>query len=241
MSPRYIERPSADLADADPSIVLPYGLTHTAVVRAVNDIYHYLHAINRASIDHGYERLDDFMQKAAFSGLLSDLAVRSMAHETEVEGASPGLRANLYHNGRPDLVPRGAYPGDAILHGDEGIEVKASRALSGWQGHNIEAGYLMVVQFKPDLETQPVYDREPTTITRVMVAYLEEEDWSFSGRSEGSRRTATASVKPSGYAKLVAGAVYVRGRAEGAPAPLPSTAGAPEPPEPESPDVEPAG
>jgi len=235
MSPRYIERPTADLADADVSVWLPYGLTHTAVVRAINDMYAYLHAINRASIDHGYERLDDFMQKAAFSGLLSDLSVRSIARETEVEGAAPGLRANLHHNGRPDLVPRGAYIGDAVLHGDEGIEVKASRALSGWQGHNIEAGYLMVVQFTPDLLTQPVYERAPTTITRVMVALLDESDWSFSGRGENSRRTATASVRPSGYAKLVANAVYVRGRATGSPPPLPSLTAPPEPPEPDGP------
>lgn len=178
------------------------------------------------------------MQKAAFSGMLSDLAVRSIARETEAEGSAPGLRPNRYHNGRPDLVPRGAYPGDAILHGDDGIEVKASRALSGWQGHNIEAGYLMVVQFRPDLSTLPVYDREPTTIVRIMVGELDEDDWSFSGRREGSRRTATASVKPSGYAKLMAGAVYVRGRAANASPPPPTTSGEPEPPDP---DEEPTG
>lgn len=220
-SPHFLERPVADVADADPTVPLPYGLTHTAVVDAVNDIYAYLHAINRASIDYGYERLDDFMQRAAFSGLLSDLAVRAMATASEHEGATPGLRANRRHNGRPDLVPRGAYPGDAVLAGEQGIEVKASRALRGWQGHNIEDGYLMVVQFTPDIDTMPVYDRAPTVINRVMVARLEQADWTFSGRGAGSRRTPTASVNPSGYTKLIAGSAYLRGLAAGRPAPPP--------------------
>lgn len=76
--PRYLRRPTAELADADPAITLPYGLTHTAVVAAINDLYAYLYAINRASVDHGYERLDDFMQRAAFSGMLSDLFARNI-------------------------------------------------------------------------------------------------------------------------------------------------------------------
>lgn len=210
--PRFLERPTAEIADAEPSVPLPYGLTATAVVAAVNDLYAYLHAINRASVDHGYPRLEELMQRAAFSGLVSGLAVESMARETEREGAAPGLRPNRRHNGRPDLVPRGVYPGDAVLRGDEGVEVKASRSTKGWQGHNLEAGYLMVVQFTPDVVTEPVYDRAPTVIERVLVAQLEEADWTFSGRSETSRRTITASVNSSGYAKLLAGTVYQRRR-----------------------------
>lgn len=210
--PRFLERPTADLSEADPSVVLPYGLSAAAVVMAVNDLYAYLHAINRASIDHGYSRLEDLMQAAGYSGLISGLAVESMARETEREGASPGLRANRRPNGRPDLVPRGVYPGDAVLRGDDGIEVKASRYGRGWQGHNLEAGWLMVVQFLPDVVTEPIYDRAPTYIDRILVAQLEEVDWTFSGRSETSRRTITASINPLGYAKLAAGAVYVRGR-----------------------------
>lgn len=215
MPPRYLDRPTAGLADADSAVALPYGLTHTAVVAAVNDIYAYLHAMNSASIEYGYARLEELMQPAAFSGLLSGLAVESMARETEREGAHPGLRPNRRPNGRPDLVPRGHYPDDAILRGPEGIEVKASRAVRGWQGHNVEIGWLMVVQFSVDLTTQPVYERAPTAIERVMVARLVEADWSFSGRSPTSRRTPTASVGPTGYSKMMIGAAYERGRGAG--------------------------
>jgi hypothetical protein len=109
--PPYLNRPTAELADADPGIALPYGLTATAVVAAVNDIHAYLNAINSASVGHGYPRLEELMQAAGFSGLVSGLAVESMARETEHEGAHPGLRSNRRPNGRPDLVPRGVYPG----------------------------------------------------------------------------------------------------------------------------------
>jgi hypothetical protein len=61
----------------------------------------------------------------------------------------------------------------------------------------------------------PVYDREPTIIRRVRIAYLEHEDWSFSGRSATSRRTPTASITRAGRLKLDAGTIYVRGGIKG--------------------------
>jgi hypothetical protein len=39
-------------------------------------------------------------------------------------------------------------------------------------------------------------------------ARLDKEDWSFSGRSESSRRTITASVTKSGYEKMMANWIY---------------------------------
>jgi hypothetical protein len=216
MAPRYLERPEAlpsDLAD----VSLPYGLTPTAVLTALNDIYAYLHAINRSSIDYGYDRLEDLMRAADFSGFLSELTVKALAEASHREGAAPGLRSNRYKNGRPDLIPHGLYANDAAQHGDEGVEVKASRYTGGWQGHNIERGHLLVVQFAIDVTTLPVYERHPTIIERIMVAHLDEADWSFSGRSETSRRTITASVTGSGAAKLRGNSPYLLGRATGNP------------------------
>jgi hypothetical protein len=43
----------------------------------------------------------------------------------------------------------------------------------------------------------------------VLCAQLEESDWSFSGRKEGSRRTPTAAIKRSGVLKLEANAIYL--------------------------------
>jgi hypothetical protein len=211
--PKYLERPEAKIDDAATTVALPYGMTADGVVKAVNDAYAYLHALNKASIEHGYNRLEDLMQPAGFSGLLSNVFVRSIARQFAT--ASPGLAINQLGGGRPDLVPRAVYPGDSILRGEQGVEVKASRSLSGWQGHNAENGWLMVLQFSVDVTTEPVYDRAPMTINRVMIAQLNVTDWNFSGRSETSRRTPTASVNESGFQKLAQGTVYVRG---GAPA-----------------------
>jgi len=57
------------------------------------------------------------------------------------------LVKNKYHNGHPDLIPRGIFPNDAVQYAHEGIEVKGSRRGSGWQGHNPESVWLMVFQF----------------------------------------------------------------------------------------------
>jgi hypothetical protein len=57
-------------------------MTAAGIVKALNDMYAYLHALNRASIEHGYDRLEDLMQPAGFSGLLSNVFVRSIARNS---------------------------------------------------------------------------------------------------------------------------------------------------------------
>ncbi len=206
--PRYIERPLAEAVDGLPSVLLPYGMQSPGIVGAINDIYGYLYALNRASIDHGYERLEDIMLPASFSGLLSELFVRSVGRH--LSAALPGVTRNLKPGGRPDLIPRARYEGDAVHRGEEGVEVKVSRQMASWQGHNPETGWIMLIQISVDLLTQPVYDRNPTLIERVMVANLGESDWTYSGRSETSRRTPTASINKAGRDKLLNGLVYRR-------------------------------
>jgi hypothetical protein len=188
-------------------------MTAMGVLAAINDVYAYLHALNRASIDHGYDRLEDIMLPAGFSGLMSELTVRSMAKALAT--AKPGVARNMRPGGRPDLVPRAVYEGDAVHHGQEGVEVKVSRSQASWQGHNPETGWIMVIQITVDRMTEPVYDRNPTTVERVLIGQLSNEDWTYSGRSETSRRTPTASINRSGRDKLLTGLVYQRGRSKG--------------------------
>lgn len=211
--PRYLDRPQADAADADPNLALPYGLSAAGIVASINDLYAYLHALNAASIEHGYDRLEDIMLPAGFSGLLSELFVRAVAKQ---HGHSqPGIARNQRPGGRPDLVPRAVYPGDSVHRGEEGVEVKASGNATSWQGHNPETGWLMVVQVKIDRLTSPVYDRAPTEVLRVLIANLVEADWTYSGRSAESRRTPTASINRAGRDKLSAGTIFEKGRSRG--------------------------
>jgi hypothetical protein len=94
------------------------------------------------------------------------------------------------------------YPGDAAQHVSEGIEMKASRYLRGWQGHNPEDVWLMVFVF----DCNRPADLVPRSFRFEMVvgAQLSKSDWIFSGRSTTSRRTITASVTDSGYQKMTA-------------------------------------
>ena len=117
---------------------------------------------------------------------------------------------NTYHNGHPDILPKGLYPEDSIQHGPEGIEIKASRHTSGWQGHNPEDVWLLVFVF--DSNTSRDAGRgiapRPFRFVKVLGALLTRKDWAFSGRSETSRRTITASVTRTGYAKMEANWIY---------------------------------
>ena len=48
----------------------------------------------------------------------------------------------------------------------------------------------------------------PFRFVKVLGARLSKADWTFSGRSESSRRTITASVRRTGYEKMEANWIY---------------------------------
>ena len=99
---------------------------------------------------------------------------------------------------------------NSVQYTQKGIEIKASRHKSGWQGHNPEAVWLLVFYF----DSNTVRDKsknvspKPFQFRGVYGARLEEEDWNFSGRSETSRRTITASVNHQGVAKMKENWIY---------------------------------
>jgi hypothetical protein len=120
------------------------------------------------------------------------------------------LVKNLYHNGHPDLIPVDCFPDNAVQHCDKGIEVKGSRYLKGWQGHNPEDIWLMVFVFdsnRPADELKGMPPR-PFRFLNVLGARLTKQDWLFAGRSDTSRRTITASVLPTGYKKMMRNWIY---------------------------------
>ena len=120
------------------------------------------------------------------------------------------LAKNTYHNGHPDLVPAGKFAKNTCQHGTEGIEIKASRHGSGWQGHNAEDNWLMVFVFDANSarDVSLDIDPKPFKFLKVVVAQLEKSDWAFSGRSETSWRTITASVTRTGYEKMETNWIY---------------------------------
>ncbi|HHK60666.1 MAG TPA: hypothetical protein ENJ73_02940 [Desulfobacterales bacterium] len=200
--PAYISKPAWDDRFANPSAVLPYGLTVAEVQLAVEATYRFFHDLNRFLVERGYDRLEEILLGNAFAGFLSEVVVRELARH------SAALERNAHIGGYPDLLPTGMYERNSVLRGSEGIEIKASKQKGGWQGHNPESGWLMVFRYVVDKDTLPAEERTPTQFVQILAARLEIEDWSFSGRVGRSRRTITASITASGMHKLRSNPVY---------------------------------
>ena len=188
----------------NPSANLPYGCTTENIKLAMNDFLDFLGFINQQLYTKELERLEAMLMPATFSGLVGEFMVSS------IPKYCAGLVNNQYHNGHPDLIPAGRFPNNAIQYASEGIEIKGSRYKSAWQGHNPENIWLMVFIFDSNrpVDAAKGIQPKPFRFIKVVGADLTENDWTFSGRSETSRRTITASVNQSGYQKMIANWIY---------------------------------
>jgi hypothetical protein len=188
----------------NPSCILPYGLTIEHVARAMDDFLDFLGFINQQLHAKKIPRLESFLMPAGFSSIVGEFM------NISIPKYCAGLAKNQYHNGHPDLIPRGMFPDDAVQYATEGIEVKGSRHGSGWQGHNPESVWLMVFHFDSNTsnDKKKGIDPKPFRFRGVYAAKLEKNDWNFSGRSATSRRTITASVNRSGVEKMRLNWVY---------------------------------
>ena len=185
-------------------VVLPCGLTATHVQKAMVDFLDFLGFLNQQLNTRQLPRLESFLMPANFSSMVGEFM------SATIPKYCPTLAKNTYHNGHPDLVPKGKYERDACQYGTEGVEIKASRHGSGWQGHNAEDAWLMVFVFGANSarDASQGIEAKPFRFVKVVGAQLAKSDWAFSGRSETSRRTITASVTRTGYEKMEANWLY---------------------------------
>lgn len=180
--------------------ILPFGLAPAHIYSAMLDFLGFLEFINQQLYTKQMQRLESLLMPANFSSIVGEFII------SRIPRYCAGLVKNRYHNGHPDLIPAGAFVNDAVQHASVGIEIKASRYLSGWQGHNPEDAWLMVFVFDSN---RPVdLEPKPFQFLKVVGAQLTRDDWLFSGRSESSRRTITASVTQSGYQKMTANWIF---------------------------------
>lgn len=173
----------------NPDAKLPYGVSTDHIRSAMTDFLDFLGFIDQQLYTKGINRFEKILMPANFSSMVGEFM------SVTIPKYCPTVIKNKYHNGHPDLIPTGVFAGDSILHADEGIEIKASRYLRGWQGHNPEDVWLMVFVF----DSNRPQDNIPKSFrfVRVIGAQLTKQDWLFSGRSATSRRTITASVTES--------------------------------------------
>lgn len=106
-------------------ITLPYALRLKDFEMAMQDIYDFFYDINKGLIRRGLLRLDDILRPAIMSGLLSDMLTASLSKH------SRSLTVNCYHNGHPDLIVNGVYPGNSVKAGEQGVEIKTTRKSGG--------------------------------------------------------------------------------------------------------------
>jgi hypothetical protein len=182
------------------SVELPYGLQINHIQSAMNDFLSFIGFVNAQLHTKQIDRLESMLMSANFSSIVGEFMSSTLPKYCS------SIVKNRYHNGHPDLIPTAMFPNDAVQHAPHGIEIKASRYLRGWQGHNPENIWLMVFVFDSNRTTDVV--PRPFRFVKVVGAQLLREDWLFSGRSQTSRRTITASVTVSGYQKMMANWIY---------------------------------
>lgn len=167
----------------------------------MQDLLDFLSIINNQLITKKIPRIEEILMQANFSSLVGEFI------KTNIPKYCKTLVSNKYHNGHPDLIPAKMFPNDAVQHASAGVEIKSSRHISGWQGHNREDTWLMVFVYDSNsqMDLTPI---RPFTFKMVVGAEIKQDDWNFSGRKGESRRTITASVNQSGYAKMTANWIY---------------------------------
>ncbi len=187
----------------NPKARIPFGVTTAHVYAAMQDFVEFVKLVDTQLHLKEMASLENTMMQVNFSSLVGEImAARIPKH-------CPTIVKNKYHNGHPDLLPANKYPRDAAQHaGSDGIEIKASRYLHGWQGHNAEHVWLMVFVFQSGREGAKAKETSAFRFLIVAGALLSKQDWQFSGRSETSRRTITASVKPEGARKMMVNWIY---------------------------------
>lgn len=188
----------------NPAAEIPYGLTIEQVRQAMNEFLDFLCFINTQLHSRSIPRLETMIMPANFSSIVGEFM------HVAIPKYCGSVVENHHHNGHPDLLPAGRFPNDAAQHAAEGIEIKGSRYLRGWQGHNPEDTWLMV--FVYDSNNPSAKQKTPIRPFRfrmVVGAPLTKDDWAFSGRKTGSRRTITASVMKRGYERMIQNWIYL--------------------------------
>ena len=112
------------------------------IEQTMNDFTQFLGFVNLQLYSQQIERLKSMLMPANLSSIVGEFMGAG------IPKYCAGLVNEYYHNGHADLISDWALPRqNAAQHTDEGIEIKASRYLRAWQGHNPEDTWLMVFVF----------------------------------------------------------------------------------------------
>jgi hypothetical protein len=196
-----IKRNQVDRAKLNSAAKLPFELRLDDFAIAMQDVYDFFHDVNVGLVGKGLERLDDMLRPANMSGLISDMLTASVAKHSRT------LAQNEYHNGHPDLIVKGVYPGNSAKAGSEGIEIKTTRKVGGAVDlHGARDQWMCVFVYEVDNETEPARDRRPMTFTEAYLGQVVIDD--FRKNPRGALGTRTATLHKDGIAKLRGNWIY---------------------------------
>jgi hypothetical protein len=183
------------------AVPLPYSLRVDDFQIAMQDVYDFFYDVNRLLDEKGLKRLDDMLRPAAMSGIISDMLTASIAKHSRV------LTENNYHNGHPDLIVQGRYPGNSVRAGEDGVEIKSTRKKGGAvDTHGARDQCMCVFVYEVDNTTEPAISRAPMRFTEAYISRVQASDFRRNARGELGTRTAT--LDRSGVAKLRANWLY---------------------------------
>ena len=144
------------------------------------------------------------LRTAILSGVLSDMVSASLSKHSRV------LVQNQYHNGHPDLVVKGKYPGNSIKAGKDGVEIKSTRKRGGQvDTHGARDQWMCVFVYETDHTTEPAAERSPLRFSEIYLGKVNVADFRKNPRSELGTRTATLDAK--GILKLRTNWIYKLG------------------------------
>lgn len=182
-----ITRSEVDRSKFNQELQLPYELRPADFELAMADVYDFFHDVNTNLVHKGLQRLDDMIRPAALSGMLSDMITDSLAQK------SRSLTVNLHHNGHPDLIVQGRYPGNNVKSGEAGVEIKATRKTGGAvDTHGARNQTLCVWVYEVDNDrAKPAHERNPLIFREIYIAEVTVDDFRKNARGELGTRTAT--------------------------------------------------
>jgi len=196
-----VSRSQIDPTKLNTGISLPFQLRIEDFRSAVQDVYDFFFDVNTDLVAKGLDRLDDMLQPAIMSGLLSDMLTSSLAKHSRT------LTVNNYFNGHPDLVVRGHYANNTVKAGEHGVEIKTTRKRGGAvDTHGARNQWMCVFVYVVDSQTEPAIERTPLTFKEIYLGEVRVEDFRKNARGELGTRTATLHAE--GISKLRTSWIY---------------------------------
>lgn len=181
-----IQRQRVPTAGFTPTPTLPYELRLIDFESAMQDVYDFFFDVNSFLIGKGLPRLEETLRAANLSGTISDMLTVSLAKHSRT------LVQNRFHNGHPDLIVQGRYPGDSVKAGEHGVEIKSTTKKGGAADtHGARKQWMCACVYRVDKTTEPAVDRAPLKFTEIYLAEVDPEDFRKNARGELGTRTAT--------------------------------------------------